>query len=351
MLRTPVSAHAAALTPSAIAAWGDLLDRAEAFRDLAPWRWIDGASILGVRDPHSGDVDWCSIMGQGAETFGVAIYPGDDGLASLQRLRVSAHDEFDAMIAQVALVLTFNDRGMVTPDMVAVLKACRRRYRGANAWPELLAHEPGFFPLPPPEIKRIERAARAIDALGSMCVKAAAVPGWDRHDAQGRPWVVTPERGKPVVGREAMPAIPERPPPAVPIDEVGVARVLAQGRRAGHAVILEWFAGCAVITGPEAKGRPYFAVHVLAIDAHTGAILDVQLCTLAEAWRTMAGLLLKACGSLGIPAQLLVRRPEAVAVLTPIAQTLGIQLHHRPDLIERMRTLRDQMEAIEARHR
>ena len=56
MPRAPKSPRSAALTPEKLALWSVILDRAEAFLNLEPWKWIGGNSILGVRDPVSGDI-------------------------------------------------------------------------------------------------------------------------------------------------------------------------------------------------------------------------------------------------------------------------------------------------------
>lgn len=347
MPRAPKSSRTGSLTPDAVAAWGTLLDRMEAFQIMAPWRWINGTSILGVRDAQSGDIDWCSIMGQGGETFGVAIYPGDAGLASLQRMWNEGPDEFDAIIQQRALVLTFNDRDMITKDMAVILKACGRRYRGSNAWPELVNHDPGYFPMPPGELGLLRRTTTTIECLLAMCAEAARAPGSDQHDEQDRPWVAKPGAdGKTTVVRESMPRIPVPPLPIIPIDEVAVARAGAKPRRAGTSFLLDWFVGSAVIDGPEAEGRPYFVVHVMAFDTQTGMILGMEIGRLATVWQDTAKLMLKTCETVGVPAQVMLRRPDAVTILRPLATSLGTTLLHRPETIGAIRHFRDQMEAL-----
>lgn len=347
MPRAPKSSRAGVLTPDAIAAWSALLDRAEAFRDLAPWRWINGTSILGVRDQSSALIDWCSIMGQGGETLGVAIYPGDVGLGSLQRMLKDGPDEFDAMFQQVALVLTFNDREYVTKDMAAILKACGRRYRGAGVWPELVVHDPGYFPMPPREIGHLQRIATVLESLLGMCVQAAKEPGWDMHDAQDRPWVAKPEpSGMTTVVRETMPTIARPPLPVVLLDEVAVARARSKPRRAGSAVLIDWFVGSAVIDGPEAEGRPYFMTHVMAFDPSSGLILGMEMGRLATAWQDTAKLLLKICDTVGVPTQVILRRPAAVQILGTLATALGTELVHHPETAAAIRHFREQMEVF-----
>ncbi len=347
MPRAPQSTRAGELTPALITAWTTLLDRAEAFRDAAPWRWIDASSILGVRDPLSGETDWCSIMGQGGETFGVAIYQGNRGLGSLQGMLRDGPDPFDACIQQTGAVLTFNDRGLVTKDMLAVLQACGRRYRGANAWPELVIHDPGYFPMPPRTVVDLQRLTTVLEILLGMCVKAAKEPGWDQHDAQDRPWVAKPDASGAIsLVREAMPIIPPAPLPVIAVDEVAVARIRAKGAQSPAVALIDWFVGSAVIDGPDAAGRPYFIAHPTAFDLRTGMILGVEVCKLSEVWQVTAQLLLKISESAGVPAQVLVRRPEALQILKPLTTALGVPLVHRPETAEVIGQFKAQMDGF-----
>ncbi len=69
MPRAPIACAIPPLSPTSLTLWSSLLDHAEAFRQLAPWEFISGSSLLGVRDPVSDEIDWCSVMGQNQEVF------------------------------------------------------------------------------------------------------------------------------------------------------------------------------------------------------------------------------------------------------------------------------------------
>ena len=347
MPRAPKSSLAHALSPEALILWSEILTRAETFRELVPWRWINGTSLLGARDQVSGEIDWCSIMGQGGQTFGVAIYPGEAGLRSLQHMFDHGPDEFDAILQQTAHVLTFNDRNGITKDMAVILKACDRRYRGANAWPELIIHDPGFFPMPPRDMATLTRTITVLDCLFCMFINAAKNPGWDMADDQDRAWVALPEAdGKTPIVRQAIPVIPPLPLPVIPVDEVSVGRIRAQRRAPGHQVLIDWFPGGAVIDGPDAAGRPYFAMHLLAFDTSTGMILAAEVSRFAAVWTDMAQLLLRISEQGGIPSQVCVRRSEALTILGPLAQALGTKLAVQRNAAELVRHFRDQFQAF-----
>ena len=347
MPRAPKSSLAHALSPEALTLWPEILTRAETFRELAPWRWINGTSLLGVRDQVSGEIDWCSIMGQGGQTFGVAIYPGESGLRSLQRMFDHGPDEFDAILQQTAHVLTFNDRNGITKDMAVILKACDRRYRGANAWPELIIHDPGFFQMPPRDVATLTRTITVLDCLFCMFINAAKNPGWDMADDQDRAWVALPEAdGKTPIVRQAIAVVPPLPLPVIPVDEVSVGRIRAQRRAPGNQVLIDWFPGDAVIDGPDAAGRPYFAMHLLAFDTSTGMILAAEVSRFAAVWTDMAQLLLRISEQGGVPSQVCVRRSEALTILGPLVQALGTKIAVQKNAAELVRHFRDQLQAF-----
>ena len=342
MPRAPKSSRSAAFTPEILALWSAILDRAEAFLKLEPWNWIDGACLLGVRDPVSGDIDWCSIMGQNQQTYGLAIYPGNAGYTCLHRMYKTGPDEFDAMLQQTALVLSFNDRAGVTPDMAAILKACGRRYRGANAWPELLVHEPGYFPAPPSATSTLQRMLVTLDCLLSMCTFASSEPGWDAADAAGRVVVAVPNGKGPVaIERRYLPTPLTPVVPVIALDEVALGRIRASGRRHANPILIDWFPSDAVIDGPEANGRSYYVMHILAIDMSTGMIAGTDLGNFSTIWADLIRALLIVCEKIGAPQQLFVRRPEALDILRPLALTLNITLTHRAETADVIRHFRN----------
>ena len=341
MPRAPKSSRSAAITPEKLELWSAILDRAEAFLNLEPWKWIGGNSLLGVRDPVSGDIDWCTIMGQNEQTYGLAVYPGNAGYACLHRMYKTGPDEFDAMLQQTALVLTFNDRAGVTPDMAAILKACGRRYRGAIAWPELLVHEPGYFPAPPSAASTLQRMLVTLECLFSMCAFAASEPGWDAADAAGRVAVALPNGKGPVaIERRYLPTPLTPVVPMIPLDEVAIGRIRASGRRHANPILIDWFPSDAVIDGPEANGRPYYVMHILAIDMSTGMIVGTDLGNFSTIWTDLIHVLLTVGEKIGAPQQLFVRRPEALEILRPLALALNITLVHRAETTDVIRHFR-----------
>ena len=58
------------------APWSSLFAAANAFRELGPWEWMNDNQVFGVKDPATGEVAWCAVLGMWGEVFGLAAYLG-----------------------------------------------------------------------------------------------------------------------------------------------------------------------------------------------------------------------------------------------------------------------------------
>ncbi|MEO6594990.1 MAG: hypothetical protein ABIP94_09590 [Planctomycetota bacterium] len=328
-----------ALDPALAAAWHHVLDVAVGVLELEPWGHIAPDAVLGVHDPVSREVDWCTVMGHAGEVFGIAMYQGDEGYATLHRLEQDAVDELDVQIAQRAVTLTFESAATTTPASKTVLKRLGRKFRGARAWPELLVHEPGLFPIPPWNETQLERIANA------LCGVAAFVP-WAFDDGDGgvcpvpgRAWVTAPPFADGDRRQEVLPAVIEVPVATLPFDQVEVARLRSNSASSSEHWFLDWFCGPSVIDGSEAAGRPFFSTHLMALDLGSGMLLGADVGRLATVAADLLAIVLRLCARQGVPAAIVVRRRELLVALQPLASALGVSLRHEPGLIEVSRNL------------
>jgi hypothetical protein len=74
------------LNPQDKATWKAFFAVADAFHELAPWQWMEDRHIFRVHSSRAGQDYYCSILGNGGEVFGLNMYPGEAGLASLLAL-------------------------------------------------------------------------------------------------------------------------------------------------------------------------------------------------------------------------------------------------------------------------
>jgi hypothetical protein len=131
--------------------WVDLFQAAIEFRDLAPWQWMDESDIIGVEDPETGQIGWCSIMGSLGEFISLTVYLGDEGFRSYERI-LELDDFFEpadmlrAAFETKALRVEFTDREAVSPEDRKAYKALDLRFRGRNQWIQVRDVQPGYFP-------------------------------------------------------------------------------------------------------------------------------------------------------------------------------------------------------------
>lgn len=130
--------------------WKALYDAAIRFRDLAPWKWMEDCEIFGVRDPVSGTIGYCVVMGALGEHLALGVYRGTSGLQALMERFEGPPPEMlspaELLAAQDCLMASFEDREFVAEEDRGVMKALGRRFRGRKAWPLFRSYEPGAIP-------------------------------------------------------------------------------------------------------------------------------------------------------------------------------------------------------------
>jgi hypothetical protein len=319
----------AKLNPELVALWQEVLTLLDKIRELSPWLIVNGSTLLGVRDPVSGETDWCSVMGQSQQCYGIIIYPDQQGITryhQMSRGEDSVNQAIDAHILQHAMVLIYNDRQYRHPDMDDIFEACGRRYRGAHAWPELCLHQPGYFACPPRDPVQLRRAIHTLNGLLPMFHQADLNPMWDLPDGKNRYWVsITDTNGTARLEREKLPAVTSEKIPTLTINDVAVARLHSSGRTSKRICLLDWFPG-QVTQDDKMSDRLIVLIVIIAIDLRTGEIMHMEVCPLWQVWQVMAESLLKLCEKDGIPDRLIVRRPLAKELIQPLATALHVEL-------------------------
>ncbi|MDP3062522.1 MAG: SEC-C metal-binding domain-containing protein, partial [Chloroflexota bacterium] len=115
--------------------WARLYQAAVAFRDLAPWRWMEDDGLFGVTDPETGVVGYCCIMGALGEAFALGLFPGSEGLASFLRLATGQVEQgdFEAITSQRCLLASFEDRRALDKRDLQIIKGLGLQFRGRGA--------------------------------------------------------------------------------------------------------------------------------------------------------------------------------------------------------------------------
>ena len=135
--------------------WRRLFAAAKAFKDAAPWEWMQEEDVFGVRDPESGELGFCSITGELGEHLALIVYQGERGLGSYCVARAAMQTATDDLQDQEAgyllletaqLQASFEDRNTLSSLDRQVIKDLGLRFRGHHAWPWFRAFTPGRVP-------------------------------------------------------------------------------------------------------------------------------------------------------------------------------------------------------------
>jgi hypothetical protein len=109
---------------------------------------MDDTDIFGVKDPVSGQIGYCCVLGAISEVFALCVYRGAEGLDLYLRIISQALDpEIDDLFAiQNVLMAEFVDRGELDNDDMKVIKTLGLKFRGRNNYPRFRSHSPGYYP-------------------------------------------------------------------------------------------------------------------------------------------------------------------------------------------------------------
>ena len=109
---------------------------------------MDDSDIFGVRDPETGVVNFCCIMGQAGEHYALAVYLGDEGLKGYLQIATGVIDQenMDALHAQKCLMVSFQDKSYLMEEDRLIIKQLGLKFRDKNSWPLFRDYTPGFMP-------------------------------------------------------------------------------------------------------------------------------------------------------------------------------------------------------------
>ncbi len=128
--------------------WLDFYDAAIKFRDMQPWTWMQETDLFGVQDPVTGETGYCCIMGEAGVHLSMAVYMGASGLNSFFNL-LESETEQDAHIngiKQQCLMVSFEDRDMISPENMKRIKELGLKFKGRRQWIQAQEYQPGRLP-------------------------------------------------------------------------------------------------------------------------------------------------------------------------------------------------------------
>ena len=128
--------------------WKELYDAAISFKEAAPWELFGDDEVFAVKDPVTGDIGYCSILGWLGEMFALCVYRGDEGLATYQKLQ---NQEIDPERDDFFAINNASDGGVYRPGAIEkedlrIIKDLGYKFRGAKAYPAFRSYLPGCAP-------------------------------------------------------------------------------------------------------------------------------------------------------------------------------------------------------------
>ncbi len=308
--------------------WKALYETAKQFRQLSCWQWMSDEHIFGVRNPDSGEIGYCCVIGNLGEELGLIVYTGSDGLASYHCIlnNHNSADQFEVFIAQKCLSVTYDRKDALEKEDIVIIDDLGLSFGGARAYPAFRNMSPGYFPwflaAADADFLRI-----ALDQARDVCLRCKNDGDLLTPPQPGHYLVRERKSGgsDPLWTDQWLPPDPQPAGPEIPpTDEVRLARLKTQLNPARTT----WEFSYAFENMPvRESGRPYFPLVLLIADAHSGLILN-SVTTAPDAYqRHLADYFLTTVEKTGsYPQELLVEKDEAMAFLLQAAKHLGIKL-------------------------
>lgn len=312
--------------------WKDLYEAALQFEEKAPWELLDDDQLFGAKDPLTGEIGYCCILGALGEVFGLCVYRGSEGWDLYQKCQNEEIDpeQDDFFALNNALMAEFADRRDLEKEDLRVIKDLGYKFRGSKAYPLFRSYLPGYAPwfLNESEAIFLTFALRcAVDFYllydenpvaveptqqGSYLVYMPEDTGGETSSFQ-RQWLKPEPHTKP----EA---------PQIPIDKVRVRRIKEKAQFSGNIWEVDFFfmSGARVLDGE----RPYFPRLITVADQSSLLILFVEVINLkVSPYAALQEGLLAAIEKHRIyPQEIRVKDEISWDVLKPLADSLGIRL-------------------------
>lgn len=311
--------------------WKALYEAALEFKELAPWNWMHDTDIFGVKDPVSGEIGYCCIMGAASEHYALGLYLGSEGLYGLSRILSGDFSEFEdeAPYIQNCLMASFEDRKYLQKQDLQQIKALSLKFRGRNAWPRFRNYMPGFVPwyLKNDEVRFLTVALKqAMD----VSLRFKKYPGLLVHPSMDYYFVRVPDKpGENIIWKDEWlePSVLKlKKAPVIPVKKTTLKRIKKAQLQRGGIWEIDFFYVPAALR--EKEERPYFPYMSLLVDHNSTLILKFQLEKEADCKSTFPVKFVDFIEQIKVmPDELLVKRYDVYKIMEPLSAELGIEIN------------------------
>ncbi len=320
------------MTTPTITCWEKLYDAAVQFKKTSCWEWMGDRDIFGVQDPISGEIGYCVVLGSMGEVFALAVYRGTAGLEGITKIHTGMVElELEeSMQVQNCLIASFEDREDIQEKDREIIKKLGLEFRGRKEWPLFRSLIPGYVPwfLNREEARFLTVALQQAHAVALRAKDNAELltpPDADQYFVR-----LAEKKGRKITWSDCFikPQVIDAPdfPVAYNMDELRLKRIKKAASLRGTILEVDFF--YAPYPVQERKGqRPYFPYLCLWVDRKNGLVLQHSLTKHEELTAIFCGNFLSLIEDLKvIPSSVMVRREEALEMLSPLAHALGIEI-------------------------
>ena len=315
--------------------WRSLYAAADAFKALAPWEWMDDSQVFAVRNPESGEMGYCCVMGMLGQFTALALYPGEEGYGTYMTIcrRASLGPDPELRFLQRGLLASFEDRRDQWPEDLKVIKDLRLKYRGAGNWPLFRDHAPGLMPwfLTGSQARFLTLALLVGAEVGRRCQEEDGL----FTGPQGTLPILLPELSRPSGEWKASRVVAPKPgkakkPVLLPADEVRLKKLLSSAERIDAILEVDILHAPAAV---QDEGRPYFPLLLLGVDAKTELVITMALSSPLDPMECLLDSFLSGLETQGVlPKEVLYKRENVAALLGPTLKTLKVPLRKTKSL-------------------
>ncbi len=128
--------------------WKRLYKAAEKIKQQEPWRKLSDTNFITVKILSRDEPYFCSVMGNGGQCYGIAVYPGYEAFERLEDL-LETYDGYSYntnTFEQKSLLCYFGNRDELMPNDRSVMNSLGLKFRGKNQWVYFRRAEPGRLP-------------------------------------------------------------------------------------------------------------------------------------------------------------------------------------------------------------
>jgi hypothetical protein len=318
-------------TKSSLQEWKSLYKAAIEFKKLAPWSWMCDTDIFGVKDPVSGKIGYCCIMGAIGEHYALGLYLGSEGLYGLSSILSGDFSESGdgALFIQNCLMASFEDRKHLRKQDLRQIKTLGLKFRGRNAWPLFRNYFPGFFPwyLKNDEVRFL---TIALQQAMDVSMRFKKDPELLVHPSMDHYFVRVPDKpGENIIWKDKWlkpSPLKMEDIPAISVEKTTLSRLKKARLQRKGIWEFDFFYVPTVLQ--EKEERPYYPYMSLLVDHDSSFILNFQLEKEADCKSTFpvkfADFIERAKV---MPDELLVKRLDVYGIMEPLSSELGIEIN------------------------